>query len=101
MPSLYESFGLATAEALAHGLPAVGFADCPGTNELIENEVNGLLVPAGDRVAGLAAALSRLIEDSDLRRRLGQAGPQSVARFSVDTIVAQWEELLRRVVCPS
>jgi len=27
--SLYESQGLATAEALAHGLPAIGFADCP------------------------------------------------------------------------
>jgi glycosyltransferase involved in cell wall biosynthesis len=97
MPSLYESFGLATAEALAHGLPAVGFADCPGTNELIENEVNGLLVPAGDRVVGLAAALGRLLDNPDLRRRLGEAGPPSVARFSVDAIVDQWEELLGRV----
>ena len=97
MPSLYESFGLATAEALAHGLPAVGFADCPGTNELIENEVNGLLVPAGDRVAGLATALSRLMDNPDFRRLLGRAGPPSVARFSVDTIVDQWEELLGRV----
>ena len=97
MPSFYESFGLATAEALAHGLPAVGFADCPGTNELIENEVNGLLAPAGDRVAGLAAALGRLLDNPDLRSRLGQAGPRSVARFSVDSIVGQWEELLRGV----
>jgi glycosyltransferase involved in cell wall biosynthesis len=97
MPSLYESFGLATAEALAHGLPAVGFADCPGTNELIENEVNGLLVPAGDRVVRLAAALGRLLDNPALRRRLGEAGPPSVARFSVDAIVDQWEELLGRI----
>jgi glycosyltransferase involved in cell wall biosynthesis len=97
MPSLYESFGLATAEALAHGLPAVGFADCPGTNELIEDDVNGFLVPPGDRVARLAATLARLMESAELRRRLGAAAPKSVARFSVNTIVSQWEELLRRV----
>lgn len=51
-PSRYESFGLATAEALAYGLPAVGFDDCPGTNELIQHEVNGVLVAgAADRPA--------------------------------------------------
>jgi glycosyltransferase involved in cell wall biosynthesis len=97
MTSLYESFGLATAEALAQGLPAIGFADCPGTNELIENEVNGLLVPAGDRVAGLAAALSRLMESPELRFRLAQAGPQSVERYSIDAITSQWEDLLGRI----
>ena len=39
-------FGLVTAEALGKGLPAVGFADCPGTNMLIRHDVNGLLVEA-------------------------------------------------------
>jgi glycosyltransferase involved in cell wall biosynthesis len=96
MSSRYESFGLATAEALAHGLPAIGFADCPGTNELIQDNTNGLLVPPGDRVSGLAAGLSRLMEDAELRRRLGAAGPQSVARFSLEATVSNWEQLLRR-----
>ena len=96
MSSRYESFGLATAEALAHGVPAIGFADCPGTNELILDSVNGLLVPPGDRVIGLAGGLGRLMEDAELRRSLGEAGPQSVARFSLEAIVSQWEELLHR-----
>jgi glycosyltransferase involved in cell wall biosynthesis len=97
MSSRYESFGLATAEALAHGVPAIGFADCPGTNELIQDDVNGLLVPAGDRVAGLGAALDRLMRSPELRCSLGNAAVQSVARFSLDAIVSQWEALLGRI----
>ena len=96
MSSRYESFGLATAEALAHGLPAIGFADCAGTNELIHDNVNGTLVPHGDRIAGLEAALRRLMTDSDARVRLGAAGPSTVKQFSLESIVSDWERLLCR-----
>lgn len=94
MSSLYEVFGVATAEALAHGLPAIGFADCPGTNELIEDGVNGILVEGDDRTGRLAEALTRLIEDADLRAELGCNGPKSVERFAPAAIVDQWETLL-------
>nr|WP_283938265.1 glycosyltransferase family 4 protein [Sphingomonas brevis] len=94
LPSKYESFGLATAEALAHGLPAVGFADCPGTNELIKHEVNGLLAQGGDREAALADALERLMTSEGLRQAYGAAGPKSVAHFSVAAIADRWESLL-------
>jgi len=97
VPSSYESFGLATAEALAAGIPAVGFADCPGTNEIIRDEVNGLLVSGPDRSEALARGLARLMEDQELRSRLGHAGPGSVARYSLDPVVDRWEELLFRV----
>jgi glycosyltransferase involved in cell wall biosynthesis len=96
MSSRYESFGLATAEALAHGIAAVGFADCPGTNELIQDNVNGLLVQPGDRVAGLADALASLMGNAELRARLANAGPRSITRFSCDAVIAQWDDLLGR-----
>jgi glycosyltransferase involved in cell wall biosynthesis len=101
MPSTYESFGLATAEALAYGLPAVGFADCPGTNELIADGVNGVLVSGEDRPAALAAGLERLMEDGDLRRRLGGEGPASVERFSLESVTRSWELLIVTVAGPS
>ncbi|HEX8841041.1 MAG TPA: glycosyltransferase family 4 protein [Sphingomicrobium sp.] len=97
VPSSYESFGLATAEALAAGIPAVGFADCPGTNEIIRDEVNGLLVTGPDRSEALVRGLARMMGDQELRSRLGQAGPASVAGYSLDPVVDRWEELLLRV----
>ena len=95
VPSLHESFGLVTAEALAAGRPVVGFADCPGTRELVHHETNGLLVgPEPDRASALAAGLRRLIADGELRARLGEAGPASVDRFSPARVVDRWEQLL-------
>lgn len=97
LPSRYESFGIATAEALAHGLPAVGFADCPGTNELIVDGDNGLLVAGDDRVAALAEGLALLMGSEAARARMGGNGPASVAAYAPDRIVLQWEALLEGV----
>ncbi len=95
LPSLYESFGLATAEALSHGLPAVGFAECPGTNDLIEDGVNGLLARGVGSPQPLAQALAQLMSSPDLRVRMTRTGPPSVAHFSLEAIADRWEELLR------
>lgn len=97
MPSSYESFGLTTAEALGRGLPVIGFADCPGTNELIRDGVNGLLVKGSDRVAALADGLARLMASPALRLRLAAAGPASVEAFAPEQVVDIWEALLVRL----
>jgi GalNAc-alpha-(1->4)-GalNAc-alpha-(1->3)-diNAcBac-PP-undecaprenol alpha-1,4-N-acetyl-D-galactosaminyltransferase len=97
MPSSYESFGLTTAEALGHGLPVIGFADCPGTNELIRDGVNGLLVAGPDRAAALADGLARLMASPELRAGLGAAGPASIEAFAPERVADIWEELLSRV----
>jgi GalNAc-alpha-(1->4)-GalNAc-alpha-(1->3)-diNAcBac-PP-undecaprenol alpha-1,4-N-acetyl-D-galactosaminyltransferase len=94
MSSTYESFGLTTAEALGHGLPVIGFADCPGTNELVRDRVNGLLVDGADRAAALAAGLAELMGSGELRRRYGAAGPGSIQAFAPERIVGLWEKLL-------
>lgn len=95
MASRYESFGLATAEALAHGVPAIGFADCAGTNELIRDGINGILVvPAHDRAQALALGLSRLMENRPLRETLGSSGPESVKPFAPEAVISRWEEIL-------
>ena len=44
IPSDTEGCPMALGEALAHGLPAIGFADCEGVNKMIQHEHNGLLV---------------------------------------------------------
>ncbi|MCI0452778.1 MAG: glycosyltransferase family 4 protein [Candidatus Latescibacteria bacterium] len=99
VPSRYESFGMATAEALATGVPVLGFADCPGTNELVRHGENGWLADTGgDRVASYALGLATLIQDPDLRQRLGAAGPASVALYAPTRVVLQWEKLLAEIV---
>jgi glycogen synthase len=69
IPSLWESYCLAAVEAMALGRPVIGTTGT-GFSEFIEDGVSGLLVERGD-VAGLAAAVSRALDDPDLRRRLG------------------------------
>ena len=98
LSSIYESYGLATIEAMAQSLPVVGFADCPGTNEVVIADETGLLVqPGEDRAPAFAAGLERLLADAHLRARLGQAGrARAEALQASDTSLAQWEDLLRK-----
>jgi glycosyltransferase involved in cell wall biosynthesis len=94
-PAAYEGWGLAVTEALAHGVPAIGFEDCPGVNQLIRHEENGLLASSqGKREETLATALSRLMSDEPLRRRLAARGPASVAAFAPDRVHSQWLKAL-------
>jgi glycosyltransferase involved in cell wall biosynthesis len=71
-PSRREGFGVVAAEAMAHGRPVVASA-VGGLLDLVADGETGILVPPGD-VAALRAALERLLGDSALRKRLGEAG---------------------------
>ncbi len=98
LPSTYESFGLATAEAIMHGLPAIGFADCPGTNSLIEHNVNGLLVTGDDKTQALAEALRQLMSNPAELARMSNTSTQVLqSKFGIDTVVDVWEKLLYEV----
>ena len=71
-----ESFGVAIIEAGACGLPVV-VSDVDGPAEVVEEDVTGLIVPRGDVIAS-AGALMRLVDDAELRRRMGGAGRDHV-----------------------
>jgi glycosyltransferase involved in cell wall biosynthesis len=76
LPSFAEGLPFAVLEAMAMSLPVVASA-IDGSSEAIEHEESGLLVPPGDDVA-LAQALVRLLDDRELRMRLGAAARQRV-----------------------
>jgi glycosyltransferase involved in cell wall biosynthesis len=94
-PAEYEGWGLAVTEAMAAGVPAIGFADCPGVNQLIDDGQNGLLVSeAGDAAENLAQALASLMGDDARREALGENGPDSVRDYAPEKVIDRWEDIL-------
>ncbi|MFA9199761.1 MAG: glycosyltransferase family 4 protein [Cypionkella sp.] len=83
-PSVTETFGNVTLEAMACGVPVVA-ADATGAASLVEDGVNGFLVQPGD-VAGYADRLARYIADPALRRAHGEAGHARAQAFEWDAI---------------
>ena len=93
LSSHFEGFPMVLLEAMSVGLPVVSF-DCPtGPREIVRSGHNGLLVPEGD-VPELAAALIRMIEDEDLRRRCSAGALETAAEYSPDEIGRRWERLI-------
>lgn len=92
MTSDFEGFGLVLVEAESMGLPLVSYA-CPcGPRDIIRDGQDGFLVERGD-MKTFAARLRQLIEDEELRRRMGQAAKVNSQRFSLDNVMKQWEAL--------
>jgi glycosyltransferase involved in cell wall biosynthesis len=86
VPSLFEGFGLAAAEAMAAGLPVVG-SRVDGLSEIIEHEVGGYLVPQGD-CHELAKALMQLLSNPENSRKIGEKGKERVQElFSMEHFV--------------
>lgn len=88
-----ESFGRVSAEAQACGVPVVA-SRVGGIPETLIDGKSGLLVPPDDASA-LASALTRLVQDESLRRRMGEAGRvQACERFSLPHIAAEFGRIL-------
>lgn len=88
LASVPRSEGLPTAilEAMACGLPVVA-TDVGGVREIVEHGTTGYVVPARDPGA-IAAAVSRLLSDAELRSSLGRQARQRVkGRWSIDSCV--------------
>ncbi|MEV2213312.1 glycosyltransferase family 4 protein [Streptomyces sp. NPDC050997] len=95
--SNFEPFGMTIVEAMRCGLPVVS-TDCPhGPAEIIEDGVDGRLVPVGDRDA-MGAALLELVRDDEHRRRMGRAALENARRFAPGPVVEQAERLLAEAV---
>ncbi len=91
-----ESFGVVLLEAMAASVPIVA-SDLPGYRNVARPDEHALLVPPGDPVA-LAAALTRVLDDGGLRRRLVEAGDARAEAFSMQSLAERYLELYARVL---
>ena len=89
-----EPFGLVGPEALAHGVPLVGF-DVGAVREYLVDGQTGILVPPGDTGA-LAKAIERLLNTPEEAAAMGLRGRRLVSeRFTDDALLCGWSDLIR------
>ncbi len=93
-----EAFGVVQMEAMAAGLPVVNTDLDSGVPEVSVDGVTGFTVPPRDASA-LAAAINRILNDADLRAKLGGAGQARVREcFSLETMVENTNRIYREVL---
>ncbi len=84
-------------ESLECGVPVVSY-QCPcGPKEIITDGENGFLVPIDDERA-MADRICQLIEDEDLRKRMGALAKLKAQDYQIEAIVQRWMSFFREIV---
>lgn len=94
-PSAYEGFGMSLAEGMSMGLPAIGYKNCSGVNELITDGVDGYLCEDG--VDDFRDKLRKLMADRALRVAMGEQARIAMKAYAPEKIWDTWERLLKNV----
>ena len=97
--SLWEGLPCTFLEAMSASKPIVS-TSVDGTPDVIEEEVNGYLVPAGDgSVEEIAEKVIRLLKDPGLAKDMGRKGSEKLRKeFDIDNVVTRIEKLYDEVL---
>jgi len=98
LPSLFEGMSNVILEAMAVGKPVVATA-IPGNDEVVIDEETGLLVPPAN-AEGLAAAITRLIQEKGLRERLGRSAQAKISSFRIEKTAERYQKLYCQLYVP-
>jgi glycosyltransferase involved in cell wall biosynthesis len=97
LPSNAEAFGISAVEASASGLPVIATSS-GGLSDIVQDQETGFLIPVGDGMS-LATHLQMLVENVELRRKMGEASyRRAQGRFDAKKNALRLVEILREVV---
>jgi D-inositol-3-phosphate glycosyltransferase len=99
MPSYYESFGMVALEAMACGTPVVA-SQVGGLPYLVKDGKTGFVVPGGDPQA-LVEPLNRLMNDPDLREKMGEQAVEHARKYSWELIANQIASVYKELLKPA
>ena len=96
--SKVETFGIVVAEAMMAGIPTVAI-DILGLNEVVENEISGILINEDKIEEEFAKAVIRLINNNNLCSRMGMnARKSALERFEVEKVLSQILEVYKNIL---
>jgi acetyltransferase-like isoleucine patch superfamily enzyme len=95
IPSRFEGFPMVLLEAMSHGLPCVGFAECCAVKTTLRHGRIGLLAPEMT-VKSLVETLRPLMQSSPLRKAMGAAALENSQAYLPETVYPQWETLIEQ-----
>lgn len=97
LSSITEGFGMVLVEAMECGLPVVAY-QCPcGPKDIISEGVDGFLVPLNDEKV-MANRICQLIENEELRRKMGGEAKKKAMMYHIDIITNQWMNLFKAML---
>jgi glycosyltransferase involved in cell wall biosynthesis len=94
-PSVKEGWGMVVIEAGGHGVPTVGYHSSGGLQESVVDGVSGVLV---DDLDQMTDAVSRLLEDDETRRAMGEAAIRHAAKYEWSASVREFAGVLGRSI---
>lgn len=97
MTSFQEGFPNALSEAMASGLPCVAYKCHDGFSELIRDGYDGYLITSGEEQK-FVDRIENLYTDRELRRYIGQNAIEISSRYSVDRVLAIWEQCIQDAI---
>jgi glycosyltransferase involved in cell wall biosynthesis len=98
IPSKWEGFPNVLAESLSVGIPGIGFKNCDGVSDLIQDGVNGWIEYDDGTIKPFVTLLNRAAESIEAREDLYESCVESIHKFRESEIQLQWDSLVTRLL---